>query len=217
MKRSLVLLTLLLVTITTTSFTAYAQNVVDSNMPSDSSAGTVAPLPTTGQYHGIAWSGLTPVTGLAFGIFPGVNPPWTMDCGAGSCLFTVVDGFVPIDQFEVFDFGGSIGITSVPNTGGASCGGTDPDACLANPDFSSGVFCLGSGTHSITMDQILNTGGGAAWIKSTLQSSLCAVGGMSIPLDSTALLLAGAQTTSAWLIPVIVVAIGFAIVIARKL
>ncbi len=38
-----------------------------------------------------------------------------------------------------------------------------------------------------------------------------------IPIDSTALLLVGAQTTSAWLIPVVVVAIGFAIVIARKL
>jgi len=43
------------------------------------------------------------------------------------------------------------------------------------------------------------------------------VGGTMIPIDSTALLLAGAQMNAAWLIPVVVVAIGFAIVIARKL
>jgi len=43
------------------------------------------------------------------------------------------------------------------------------------------------------------------------------VGGTMIPIDTTALLLAGAQMNAAWLIPVIVVAIGFAIVIARKL
>jgi len=42
------------------------------------------------------------------------------------------------------------------------------------------------------------------------------VGGFLIPLDTTALLLAGTQMTAAWMIPVIVSAIGFAIVIARK-
>jgi len=43
-----------------------------------------------------------------------------------------------------------------------------------------------------------------------------AVGGEIIPIDSTALLLAGAQMNAAWMIPVIVSGIGFAIVIARK-
>ncbi len=42
------------------------------------------------------------------------------------------------------------------------------------------------------------------------------VGGTMIPIDTTTLLLAGAQMNAAWMIPVIVVAIGFAIVIARK-
>jgi len=42
------------------------------------------------------------------------------------------------------------------------------------------------------------------------------VGGTMIPIDTTALLLTGAQTTAAWMIPVIVSAIGIAIVIARK-
>jgi len=42
------------------------------------------------------------------------------------------------------------------------------------------------------------------------------VGGTGIQIDKTAMLLAGAQMNSAWLIPVIVSGIGFAIVIARK-
>jgi len=43
-----------------------------------------------------------------------------------------------------------------------------------------------------------------------------AVGGDIVPLDSTMVLVAGTQTTAAWMIPVIVSGIGFAIVIARK-
>ena len=43
-----------------------------------------------------------------------------------------------------------------------------------------------------------------------------AVGGKLIPLDTTLVLAAGAQYTAAWMIPVIVSGIGFAIVIARK-
>jgi len=43
-----------------------------------------------------------------------------------------------------------------------------------------------------------------------------AVGGDIIPLDTTMVLVAGAQNTAAWMIPVIVSGIGIAIVIARK-
>ncbi len=43
-----------------------------------------------------------------------------------------------------------------------------------------------------------------------------AVGGELLPIDTTALLLAGAQANALWLIPVIVAATGIAIVIARK-
>ena len=42
------------------------------------------------------------------------------------------------------------------------------------------------------------------------------IGGTFIPTDTTSLLLAGAQMTASWLIPVIVSAIGIGIVIARK-
>ena len=47
-------------------------------------------------------------------------------------------------------------------------------------------------------------------------SSNVMVGGSLIPIDTTMVLVAGAQSTSAWMIPVIVAGIGFAIVIARK-
>jgi len=46
--------------------------------------------------------------------------------------------------------------------------------------------------------------------------SLQEVGGELLPIDTTALLLAGAQMNAAWMIPVIVSAIGIGIVIARK-
>jgi len=42
------------------------------------------------------------------------------------------------------------------------------------------------------------------------------VGGELIPLDSTMILVAGTQYTAAWMIPIIVSAIGIGIVIARK-
>jgi len=42
------------------------------------------------------------------------------------------------------------------------------------------------------------------------------VGGEMIPLDTTSLLVTGAQMNAAWMIPVLVAGIGFAIVIARK-
>jgi len=44
----------------------------------------------------------------------------------------------------------------------------------------------------------------------------CAVGGDMIQMETTSILAAGAQYTAAWMIPVLVSAIGIGIVIARK-
>jgi len=49
-----------------------------------------------------------------------------------------------------------------------------------------------------------------------VNSPKSAIGGEIIPLDTTIVLVAGSQYTAAWMIPVIVSGIGFAIVIARK-
>jgi len=55
-----------------------------------------------------------------------------------------------------------------------------------------------------------------AGIVAQLQLQSVAVGGKMIPVESISLILAGTQTIAAWMIPVIVSGIGFAIVIARK-
>jgi len=59
---------------------------------------------------------------------------------------------------------------------------------------------------------------GATWILFLKKTGeiFIPVGGELIPLDTTSLLVAGTQMTAAWLIPVIVAAIGIGIVIARK-
>ena len=50
-----------------------------------------------------------------------------------------------------------------------------------------------------------------------LKDLVCqAVGGTLFPIESTSLILAGAQMTASWMIPVIVSGIGIAIVIARR-
>jgi len=53
-------------------------------------------------------------------------------------------------------------------------------------------------------------------IQQCAADSCFAVGGDMIQMETTSVLAAGAQYTAAWMIPVIVSGIGFAIVIARK-
>jgi hypothetical protein len=77
------------------------------------------------------------------------DAPWTFDClSTTHCKLVVTDGFLSVDQFELFDFGVSLGLTSAP-TPGDNCG-NDELACLADADFSHGVFVLAPGPHSIT-------------------------------------------------------------------
>ncbi len=49
-----------------------------------------------------------------------------------------------------------------------------------------------------------------------LNQCFASVGGELIGIDSTALLVTGAQMNAAWMIPVMVSGIGIAVVIARK-
>jgi len=71
------------------------------------------------------------------------------------------------------------------------------------------------GTGGVWTDLV--TGGGPPAINFVLTASPSpAVGGELLPIDTTALLLVGSQMNAAWMIPVIVSAIGIGIVIARK-
>lgn len=47
-------------------------------------------------------------------------------------------------------------------------------------------------------------------------AEVCYVGGTSIPIDTTSLILAGAQMTTAWLFPVLVAGAGFVLVLVRR-
>ena len=62
------------------------------------------------------------------------------------------------DQFEVLDFGVSLGNTSFPGKPGV-CRGPNRDAGLADPHMSSGSFIVSPGSHSITINTILGYGG----------------------------------------------------------
>ncbi len=81
--------------------------------------------------------------------------PWTFS-GAG--IFEVLDLFSLVDQFEIFNFGASVGTTSAP--GGGFCG-SDIAACMANPNASYGSFVFGAGNHSVTLQNISGSTAGA--------------------------------------------------------
>jgi hypothetical protein len=92
-------------------------------------------------------------------------PPWTF-ASPVDVLLTVTDAFQSGDRFEVFDFGVSLGLTSLPRSPG-DCG-DDPLPCLANPSISSRVFSLVAGNHSITIVPVLSpSGGGAGYFQIT--------------------------------------------------
>jgi hypothetical protein len=76
-------------------------------------------------------------------------PAWTFVSGGSGSTLTVTDAFASGDRFEIFDFGASIGFTSV-SVDGSNCG-DDPVPCLADPNMSHGEFSLGAGAHSISI------------------------------------------------------------------
>ncbi len=82
-----------------------------------------------------------------------------------STILSVTDDFCYGDQFEIFDFSASLGLTSGPT--GTSCPPeAGPDAAFASPNWSSGTFLLGPGSHSITIKVVQNPHGvGRGYLK----------------------------------------------------
>jgi len=109
--------------------------------------------------------------------------------------------------------------------------GFDPMGFLVNDDTTQlsdgGGTDTQSGSESVPVQGgdifgfFIKTGDDAAGEANTVYSEfsgpICVVGGEFLPIDTTSLLLAGTQNNAAWMIPVIVSAIGIGIVIARKL
>lgn len=92
----------------------------------------------------------------------------------------VTDDFLVGDVFEVFDSGVSLGTTSAP-AGGPGVGEAGPAAAFADPDYSSGIFTVGPGSHSITIRTIAGLDSGRGYIQ-VLQSDMVPV---PIPEPST--------------------------------
>ncbi len=91
-------------------------------------------------------------------------PPWTFLAPVQGAVLIVTDAFDAGDRFQVFDFGISLGLTSVP-IGNGDCG-DDPVVCLANAGISKGSFNLAAGNHSITITPTLApVGGGSGYLR----------------------------------------------------
>ena len=81
-------------------------------------------------------------------------------------VLTVLDLFLSIDQFQIFDSTlGLLGLTSAP-TAGADCN-SDFTCALADARYSRGVFNLAAGTYSISGVQVAGIGGAGAFIVQT--------------------------------------------------
>jgi hypothetical protein len=131
-----------------------------------------------GTWYEFSWTGITGARGCSpadpagLGCAPssGGNssfvgaPAWTF-ASAGPATLTVTDAFLAIDRFFVLDNTAFLGPTSAPSNNPSHDCGSDPVACLADPQLSHGTFALGSGAHSIDMIQILNEGAGAGYFR----------------------------------------------------
>jgi hypothetical protein len=68
--------------------------------------------------------------------------------------------FTSGDRFEIFDFGVSLGLTSLPALD-VDCG-DDPVPCFANAGMSTGLFVLPGGNHSLTIIPVAALEGGGS-------------------------------------------------------
>jgi hypothetical protein len=77
------------------------------------------------------------------------TPGWTFTAST-VVAFTITDGFLDGDFFDVFDLGTLIGSTPVVPASGHSCG-LDPRVCVADAQMSHASFLLPVGPHSISI------------------------------------------------------------------
>lgn len=85
-------------------------------------------------------------------------PPWTFTAAGSGATLRITDVFTSGDRFEIFDFGVSLGLTSLPALD-VDCG-DDPVPCFANAGMSTGLFVLAGGNHSLTIIPVAALEGG---------------------------------------------------------
>jgi hypothetical protein len=78
-------------------------------------------------------------------------PPWTYTAPTEGAVLSVTDSGFSGDRFELFDFGVSLGLTSLPAAPGAVDCFDDPVPCLVTNGISHGLFSLAAGNHSLTL------------------------------------------------------------------
>lgn len=105
--------------------------------------------------------------------------PWTFTLTSAATLF-VLDLFLSVDQFELFNFGSSLGLTSVATSGGACS--NDITCAIGDLDYSRGAFALAAGDYSITGTQVQGISGAGAFIIETA----------AVPVPAAGVLLFGA-------------------------
>jgi len=91
-----------------------------------------------------------------------------------------------------------------------------PTTCQDCKDLEQ-LFSEVCDNGEISPSEVILNCGELAQVLLTCASNFCpAIGGNMIQMQTTSVLAAGAQYTAAWMIPVIVSAIGIGIVLARK-
>lgn len=155
------------------------------------------------QWYGFGWSGFSFPIGTYGQLTPSVDKavldpgasPWTSTL-ALPVMLIVVDGSLPGDQFQVYDNGVPLGLTSSVAMGpGESCAGGDgPVHCLLDPLYSSGIWLLMPGSHSITISTVGGYTLGGAWFGVGTGQGL-----LAIPEPSTSVLVSlGGLGLLAW-------------------
>ena len=185
-------------------------------------AGTVIIFPGemitwNGDGDGVNWSDLnnwdlnrTPESCDTIEINNDPNTPVEVHLNQGFTLFNelvigsddtfVIDNGITLNHFPEFDcFEANVFFNTIVNNGAFIIFGS-----LNNnaPFNNNGVVTnCGSIIGNTAVGGVINS---------------CTVGGELLPLDTTSLLLAGAQMTAAWMIPVIVSAVGIGLVLVRR-
>jgi hypothetical protein len=107
-------------------------------------------------------------------------PPWTF---SGPATVTVLDLFLSLDTFELFDNLVSLGISSTP-TGDGECGG-NIGCALADLNYSRLVIDLGAGAHSLTIRNVAGPAAGGSAVFQVASS-------VTVPEPASLLLLTSA-------------------------
>ena len=174
-------------------------------------------------------SGATSIDTKTETVLSGAGPEFIMNTGSDEQInIDIESSTIQIEFIEtltdVFTFpGGNIVTLIISSLDWQEGGGIVTGASFVGAPSGFGETVQVIDDHTIQVDVDINNQQLGFGIILTLDVQLQTehgfqgVGGELLPIDTTALLLAGAQSISMWMIPVVVSAIGIGIVIARKL